>query len=326
MFGTLKLFQLSSALKNQRKPQEAYSAVAELGRIASPKAIDLLIGCLARGDGVARSAARELGRLGDERAMKPLAAALANREVNQSAAEALARFGPAAINILIATLKDSSADAKRLAADTLGAIADKRAVEPLIQLMQADPDYRVRTAAAKSLGELKDDRALWVIVATLKLRDETTPERQAELEKLRQAASAAWRKIGDPLGKGINPLEMTEAALAQQMLEARNEDVHPRLGGEISYESDEDLIGILKELITASEEVSWAQLESREPMLPAYFKTYDRRRGVAEQIGAELVKRRGAAGLQQVLETDLGNYGAIRNWWNAPGLLDASAA
>ena len=60
MFGTLKLFQLSSALKNQRKPQEAYSAVAELGRIASPKAIDLLIGCLERGDGVARSAAREL--------------------------------------------------------------------------------------------------------------------------------------------------------------------------------------------------------------------------------------------------------------------------
>ena len=123
--------------------------------------------------------------------MKPLAAALANREVNQSAAEALARFGPAAINILIATFKDSSADARRLAADTLGTIADKRAVEPLIQLMQADPDYRVRTAAAKSLGELKDDRALWVIVATLKLRDETTPERQAELEKLRQAASAA---------------------------------------------------------------------------------------------------------------------------------------
>ena len=321
MFGSLKLFQLSSVLKKPRETQEAYSAVVELGRIGSDKAIELLIGCLSRGDGVARSAARELGRLADERSIQPLVDALSQPEVKQSATEALVRIGTRATENLIAALKNASPEARRLSAEILGTIAEKRAIEPLIQVMQSDPDYAVRTAAAKTLGDLKDPRALWVIVGTLKLRDETTPERQAALERLRQAASAAWRKIGDPLGKGNNALAMSEAALAQQVLQDHAHDVHPRLLGELTYESEQDLIGVLKEVITASEEVSWAKLENREPMLAAYFKTYDQRREAAEKVGAELARRRGASDLQKILAAELNDHGAIRNWWNAAGLL-----
>ena len=322
MFGSLKLLQLSSTLKKPRETQEAYSAVVELGRIGSDKAIDLLIGCLARGDGVARSAARELGRLADERSIQPLVDALAKPEISQSAAEALVRIGPRAAEQLISALKNPSSEVRRLSAEILGTIAEKHAVEPLIQVMQSDSDYAVRTAAAKTLGDLKDPRALWVIVGTLKLRDETTPERQVGLEKLRQAASAAWRKIGDPLGKGgNNSLEMSEAALAQQVLQDHDHDVHPRLAGELTYESEQDLIGVLKEMITASEEVSWAKLENREPMLTAYFKTYDQRREAAEKVGTELLRRKGASDLRQILANDLGNHAAIRNWWNSAGLI-----
>jgi hypothetical protein len=124
------------------------------------------------------------------------------------------------------------------------------------------------------------------------------------------------------LGKGPGALEMAEAALAEQSSEEQDEQAHPRLAGEIAEESDEALIGVLKELIAASEEVSWAKLENREPMLPAYFKTYDKRRETAEKVGSELLRRRGAAVLQNVLRAELGNYASIGNWWRSAGLLD----
>ena len=51
-----------------------------------------------------------------------------------------------------------------------------------------------------ALGQIRDPRALWVFVAILKLRDETTAERQFQLEQLRQAAALGMHRIGDPLG------------------------------------------------------------------------------------------------------------------------------
>src|SRR5262245_45933955 len=135
MLQSLKLWKLSSALKSRGNPQDAYSAVLELGRLGSEQAVDLLINALARQDGVARSAARELGRLGDPRAVKPLAALLSFGEVNQSAAEALTKLGSQSVDALVDALKREDAAARRLAAAALAAIGDKRAVEPLIDVM-----------------------------------------------------------------------------------------------------------------------------------------------------------------------------------------------
>src|SRR3954466_757402 len=100
MFQFLKLSRLSSALKHSSEDQEAYAAIVELGQIGNPKAVELLIGCLSRLDGVSRNAARELGRLGDASAIKPLAALLGEAEVSQSAAEALVKLG--AVDALLA--------------------------------------------------------------------------------------------------------------------------------------------------------------------------------------------------------------------------------
>ena len=88
-----------------------------------------------------------------------------------------------------------------------------------------------------------------------------------------------------------------------------------RLLGDTSLLSEADLIAVLKELVNASEEISWAKLESREPMLPAYFKSYDQRRRTAELAGEELSRRGGPARLREVLENELGNHQAIVNWW-----------
>ena len=321
MFKALKFWKLTGDLKRPGNAPEAFAAVVQLGALGGEKAVDLLLSALERADGVARSAARELGRLGDARAVKPLAAALANPNINQSCAEALLGFGAKAVDVLLFTLKSENADARRLATTALGEIRDARAVEPLVHVLQVDDEYAVRTAAATALGLLKDVRAVWGLVGTLKLRDETTPERQAELDKLRHATSIALHKVGDPFAakSQTSASDPVAAALAQAEEKLSKGDVHPKLIGDLSLVTDTELVGVLREVISASEEVSWANLESREPMLAAWFKSYDLRADVARTIGEELHRRGGTTLMRQVLERDLTGYGAISNWWSGIG-------
>jgi HEAT repeat protein len=318
MFESLKLWKLSAALKNKQEAQEAYAAVLELGRSGSSRAVELLVQALSRADGVSRAAARELGKLGDASAVQPLTALLGNPDVNQAASEALVKLGAKSVEALVGALQQTDATTRRAAAAALGEIGDKRAVESLIQVVQGDDDWGARTAAATALGQIKDQRALWVLVGTLKLRDEADPGRQAALEQLRHVAHLAMRKIGDPLaGKpsaAATALASAEVAVAK--LEAEIESpVHPRLIGDISLLPEADLVSVLKELMAASEEVSWAKLEQREPMLPPHFQSYEQRQRTAEIIGTELNRRGNKALLKQVLARDLGNYGVIHNWW-----------
>ena len=322
MFKTLKLWHHAGALKSKGNSQEAYAAVLELGRQGDDKAVDLLVGALARKDGVARNAARELGKMRNERAIPPLIALLGDLEVSQAAAEALLAFGPAAVGPLMEVLKSGNGDARERAAFALGELRDKRAVEPLVLVMQTDDVYAVRAAAATALGQIKDARAVWVLVATLQMRDETTPERQAALEQLRNATHLALRKIGDPLAAksaAVTATQLAEAAVAEAEQRLIDGGVHPRLIGDVKLLNTVELVEVLKELINASEEISWAKLERREPMLAAHFKTYEQRAGVAEIIGRELKRRGGPALLKQVLEQQLGGHAAIANWWGGLG-------
>jgi len=320
MLKSLKLWNLASALKSKGNSQEAYSAVLELGRLGNDKAADLLIEALSRRDGVTRSAARELGKMRDERAIAPLLALLGDREVNQAAAEALLGFGASAVEPLAEVLKSGNGDARQMAAFALGELRDKRAVEPLVLIMQTDDVYAVRTAAATALGQLKDARAVWVLVATLQMRDETTPERQAALEQLRNATQLALRKIGDPLAaRPAAAPSAAEAAVAEAEKNVAEAGMHPKLVGDVKLLMNAELVEMLKELVNASEEMSWAKLESREPLLPAYLKTYEQRAGLAETVGKELHRRGGLALMKQILEQQLNGYAAIANWWSGIG-------
>jgi hypothetical protein len=318
MFKALKSWHHAGALKGKGNSPEAYAAVLELGRQGDDKAVDLLVGALSRKDGVARSAARELGKLRNERAVAPLVGLLSDPEVNQAAAEALLAFGPAAVGPLMDVLRSGNGDARERAASALGELRDKRAVEPLIEIMQTDDVYAVRTAAATALGQIKDARAVWVLVATLQMRDETSPERQAALDQLRNATHLALRKIGDPLAAKAAPVtaaKLAAAAVAEAEQKLQDSGIHPRLIGDVKLLNTSELVDVLKELVNASEEISWAKLESREPMLAAHFKTYEQRSGVAETIGKELKRRGGSTLLKQVLEQQLGGHAAIANWW-----------
>jgi len=323
MFGALKTWKLSNALKAKGNAQEAYTAVLELGRLGTDEAVDLLIGSLSRLDGVSRSAARELGRLGHSRALKPLADLLGNTEVNDSAAEALIRAGAKAVDTVVSVLRSENSLARRTAVRILGEIRDPRAVDPLAGVLQGDDDYTLRTAAATALGQIKDQRAIWALVNVLKLRDEVDPELQARIQELCNAAQLAMRRIGDPLASvktgtsgGANSIEPVEGESSEVLL-------HPGLLGDLSLLSEQEIVAVLRELVSASEEISWAKLENREAALAPYFKTYDQRRQSAETAGTELARRGGPALLETILERDLNNYVAIKNWWSH---LELSAA
>ena len=78
----------------------------------------------------------------------------------EAAADALGRIGPAAVPMLIETLKSGDADARLQAIQVLARMGSdaKEAVPHLIPLLE-DPDERIRKAATRTLGRIGPDAA-----------------------------------------------------------------------------------------------------------------------------------------------------------------------
>jgi len=68
---------------------------------------------------------------------------------------------------LIARLKDDDAGVRRAAAQSLGRLGDRRAVQPLIGIL-ADPEAEVRRSAIEALADLEDPAAIGPIAGLLK--------------------------------------------------------------------------------------------------------------------------------------------------------------
>ncbi len=126
-----------------------------------------------------------------------------------------------AVDTMLAELAHPSYVVRRRSAESLGGFKERRAVEPLIQVMQnADEMKSVRAAATHSLGVLKDERAVEPLIAALDdanaevrlravaalgaIRDVsvvskliTTLEDPLEQDSIRAAAAAALGTIGD---------------------------------------------------------------------------------------------------------------------------------
>jgi HEAT repeat protein len=129
-------------------------------QIGAP-AVEPLIAALASiGFRTCEAAAQALGQIGDARAVKPLIAALKEKNrterERQAAAQALGQIGDArAVKPLVSVLKDKNNenDVRRAAAEALGQIGDARAVKPLIGMLQHS-DRIIRRAAAITLVAL----------------------------------------------------------------------------------------------------------------------------------------------------------------------------
>jgi HEAT repeat protein len=125
-------------------------------------AIEPLIEALGDREGtVRRYAAALLGEMGDIRAIEELGMALydLHTEVGRIAAEALAKFGAPAVDILIEALNHPEAAIRENSVAALGKIPDERVV-PLLLNSLGDPARDVQKQVLRVLAELRDPRAL----------------------------------------------------------------------------------------------------------------------------------------------------------------------
>lgn len=110
---------------------------------------------------VRRYAAHILGNLRDVRAIEPLGMALydLHHEVGEVAAEALAKFGGASLEVLREAAHHPEEGIREHVALALGKINDAR-VTPILLEMLHDPDRTVQKQAVLSLAQLRDPSAL----------------------------------------------------------------------------------------------------------------------------------------------------------------------
>ncbi len=284
---------LIACLKDEN--EEGAGSVAEaLGKLGSAAVDPLIAGLRDENNRVRYWAAQALGAIGDARAMDPLIASLkkGNGGARYSAAQALetlkykpettearvtfliakwdweqlVKEGPAAVEPLIACLKDESIRTK--AAEVLGQLGDVRAVEPLIACLK-DADANMRYWTISALGKLGDGRAVKPLIACL----------EDEYGGVRQDAADALGQLGD--ARAVEPLVASlkdkDESLCQRAAEAL---------GKLGYQPATMEARIL--FLAANR--SWDQLKQEGPaaadMLVSWLK--DKSAGVRSMAAAAL--------------------------------------
>jgi HEAT repeat protein len=163
------------------------AAAIALGKIGNPQAIESLVNCLKdKNSGVRNAAANSLVEIGKP-AIELLIQALENQslETCKRSAEVLGRIGePLAVGPLIISLKNGHPQLKDAAMKALVQIGDKRAVEPLIEALEAKSRN-----AARALGQIGDERAIEPLIEALKEKD------------IRETAAKALDSLGWVPGK-----------------------------------------------------------------------------------------------------------------------------
>jgi HEAT repeat protein/CheY-like chemotaxis protein len=157
------------------------AVVQALGKIGDPRAVEPLVAALQDGERVNEAVAWALGDLKDGRAVKPLVNALPGETqyITWVITRSLVQIGAPAIEPLIEKMRGAWYPRERKAVvEALGQTGDKRAVEPLIEMLQNTYPNPCRTAAWY-LGYLGDNRAVEPLVAMM--QDEMKRRRLANL-------------------------------------------------------------------------------------------------------------------------------------------------
>jgi len=170
-------FKVRSLIKELKDedPKVRKEAAKVLGEMKNPLAVKPLLEILLNkeeNESVRGLAARVLGEIGDPRAIFHLVAVLNDKPkarvqyVSNEAEEALIKFGPPALDLLIFALDHEDPLIRSSIARILGRIKDSRAVEPLLVALK-DKVWLVKTNAARALGEIRDPICIEPLITAL---------------------------------------------------------------------------------------------------------------------------------------------------------------
>jgi HEAT repeat protein len=192
---------LADLLEALADPDDATREEAAQALVAQPdaKATDALLEALEDEYWSVRMyAGHALAKIGGLRVIEALIPMLGDviKECRDGAIQDFVAIGTAAVDRLMAALRDERWRVRESAARALGLIRDQRAVEGLIAALR-DRDGAVRTVAAEALGRLGDSKAIRGLMALFK-----------DSSKLvRASATIALTQIGDatvdPLIQGL---------------------------------------------------------------------------------------------------------------------------
>jgi len=152
-------------------------------------------------------AALSLGWVGEEEVVEPLILALENDpspKVRANAAMSLGQLGDKrAIDFLIGALKDLDSNVRGMVAYSLGLMKVDEALNPLMEILNDDPDKETRIAAADSIGQIGDLKSLNFLIRIFV---------QEENEDLKLEVKNSINKIGQ-----IHKIDNIENIIQQEV-------------------------------------------------------------------------------------------------------------
>jgi len=190
------------------EPHVCQEAIKALVEIRDPRPVELLISLIKSHNADVRACATgavvNFGSMTVPFLMQILR--LSHFEARQAAAEALGLIGDArALAPLLAALKDPDSAVRREAIEAIAHIG-QAAEEPVLHLLD-DPDSEVRAAAAKTLGKLRDRRAI---------------------ERLRSATNDPEMAVRDAAWHALALLDWEPAHTREKTLRALNAGDYPK--------------------------------------------------------------------------------------------------
>ena len=170
--------------------------------------------------------------------MDVLAISLKDKDsgVRSRAAEALGKIGDKrAVDSLVAALKDPFSTVRAYAAESLGRIDDARTVDVLVVSLK-DQDPGVRASAAESLGKIGETRTVPALTVSLQFDPviqvrESAAEALKELEKKIRSSSYQPSPVvvGVPVTGSPSEEEETVASRLQSTLDVEDEEIAKKL-------------------------------------------------------------------------------------------------
>src|SRR5688572_1236514 len=227
-----------------RDPQEDARSVKQaaaraLGELRAPEAIPLLMKELEKRDEWASPRLADVLVSFGEEAIPRLLEALADESHPNArawAAQVLGKIQSArAVSPLLLRLHDRSDQVRMAVAEALGSLADKRAINDLVQVALRDPVGNVRAEAARALGRLSDasvidslvvllgDPDYWTRLRTIEAIELLAPEDSSALDaalrdpspEVRKRAAVALQRIG-VLDKRVEELAENDRAIVDR--------------------------------------------------------------------------------------------------------------